>query len=165
MKNNKEQLNGSKGNVEQFIIAIGIPILVGSLSGVLVGDSMIAFQNLEKPTWAPQGWIFPIVWSALYVMMGVASYLIFISNKGNEKGKPFRLYGIQLIFNFFWSIIFFGGEWYLLALLWLVILWIFIVLTIREFYQISKGAAYLLLPYIIWVTFAGILNLAIYLLN
>ena len=95
--------------------------------------------------------------------MGIASYLVLISGKPNK--LALALYGAQLIFNFFWSIIFFGLERYLFAFIWLVLLWILILLTTISFYKISKPAGYLMLPYLLWVAFAGYLNLFIYLLN
>jgi benzodiazapine receptor len=95
--------------------------------------------------------------------MGIASYLVFISEKPNK--IALTVYGFQLIFNFFWSIIFFNLELYLFAFIWLVLLWLLVIKTTILFYQISKLAGYLMLPYVLWVTFAGYLNLSIYLLN
>lgn len=155
-----------RSKIEKIIISIGIPILVGSIAGFLVKDSRELFEAMNKPSFAPPGFIFPIVWTILYVLMGVATYLV-ISSDASQKEikKALLVYGIQLAFNFGWSFIFFGQEWYLVAFIWLVILWIFIILTIIAFYQISKPAAYLMIPYLLWVTFAGVLNFAIYLLN
>lgn len=153
--------------VEKLIIAIGIPLLIGSLSGFLSGNSRLAFQQLEQPSLAPPGWLFPIVWTILFLLMGVASYLIYQAERvdSQRKQRALFLYALQLFVNFFWSLIFFVGEWYLLAFLWLVLLWILIVLTIRAFYTVSKPAAYLMIPYLAWVTFAGYLNLMIFFLN
>ena len=98
--------------------------------------------------------------------MGVASYVIFTSAAPDEiKNGALAVYSLQLVFNFFWSIIFFGFEQYLFAFIWLLVLWILILVTIIRFYEISKVAAYLLIPYLVWVTFAAYLNLGIYLLN
>lgn len=159
-----------KINLPQLIIFIGIPLLVGSLSSYISGNSMASYQQLNQPTLAPPGWIFPIVWIILFVLMGVASYLVFsastfTSKDQNDVEKALYMYGLQLTVNFFWSIIFFVGEWYLFAFLWLLLLWVLIVLTIKSFYQISPLAAWLIIPYLLWVTFAGYLNLSIYLLN
>lgn len=124
---------------------------------------METFQSLNKPALSPPGWLFPVVWTVLYILMGIASYLVLTSGQPNR--AALTVYGIQLVFNFFWSIIFFNLESYLFAFIWLVFLWILIFTTMILFYRISKLAGYLLLPYLLWVTFAGYLNFCIYLLN
>ena len=149
---------------KEFIICIAIPLAVGLISSLLTQNSMQLFENINKPSLSPPGWLFPIVWTILYILMGIASYLIYTSHYYNKNNALFT-YEIQLILNFFWSIIFFNLEAYFLAFIWLVILWIFILLTTIQFYNINKTAGYLLIPYLIWVTFAGYLNLMIFLLN
>ncbi|MBE5935611.1 MAG: tryptophan-rich sensory protein [Lachnospiraceae bacterium] len=146
-----------------LIIAIAIPLIVGGFSALLTIGNMDIYPELNRPALAPPGFIFPIVWTILYTLMGVASYLIIKSNRNNS--LAIYLYSLQLVFNFFWSIIFFNLQMYLFAFIWLIFLWILILLTIVEFYKISKPAAYLLIPYLVWVTLAGYLNLSIYLLN
>lgn len=146
-----------------LIICIAIPLAVGVLSALLTRGSMQTFNLINKPKSAPPGWLFPVAWTILYILMGIASYLVVTSNKPN--GAALITYGLQLIFNFFWSIIFFNLEQYLFAFIWLVILWILIVKTTVKFYRISETAGYLMIPYILWVTFAGYLNLSIFLLN
>ena len=106
---------------------------------------------------------FPAAWTVLYVLMGIASYLVLRS------GKPCRsamvLYGLQLAFNFFWPIIFFNLRAYLIAFFWLILLWILILATALAFGKLSRLAGLLLVPYLIWVTFAGYLNWGVYALN
>ncbi len=148
---------------KNLITCIAIPLAVGSLSALLTRNSMETFNAITKPALAPPGWLFPIVWTILYVLMGIASYLVLTSGKPND--KALTTYGIQLVFNFFWSIIFFNLELYLFAFIWLVLLWLLILKTVRLFYQISKPAGYLMIPYLLWVTFAGYLNFSIYVLN
>ena len=148
---------------KNLITCIAIPLAVGSLSALLTRNSMETFNAITKPGLAPPSWLFPVVWTILYVLMGIASYLVLTSGKPNE--KALTTYGIQLIFNFFWSLIFFNLELYLFAFVWLVLLWLLILKTTLLFYQISKPAGYLMVPYLLWVTFAGYLNLSIYLLN
>lgn len=148
---------------KKLILCIAIPLAVGGLSAFLTRDSMETFASLDKPALSPPGWLFPVVWTILYVLMGIASYLVLVSGEPNR--NALTVYGIQLAFNFFWSIIFFGYEAYLFSFVWLVILWILIFVTMVQFYKISKGAGYLMVPYLLWVTFAGYLNLSIYLLN
>ncbi len=148
---------------KNLITCLAIPLAVGSLSSLLTQNSMETFNSITKPDLAPPGWLFPVVWTILYIFMGIASYLVLTSGKPND--KALTTYGIQLIFNFFWSIIFFNLELYLFAFIWLVLLWLLILKTTLLFYQISKPAGYLMVPYLLWVTFAGYLNFYIYLLN
>lgn len=127
---------------------------------------MEAFGQLNKPPLAPPGYLFPIVWTVLYTLMGIASYLILSSDASKEEiHNALFVYGLQLGVNFFWSIFFFNLEWYFFSFFWLLLLWSFILYTIVLFYRISKPAAYLLIPYLLWVTFAGYLNLGIAILN
>ena len=130
---------------------------------LLIRDGMETFQSLNKPALSPPGWLFPVVWSILYLLMGIASYLVLTSEKTSR--SALTVYGIQLVFNFFWPILFFNLGYYLFSLIWLVILWGLILVTILLFFRISRPAGYLMLPYLLWVSFAGYLNLSIYLLN
>lgn len=150
-----------------LFLCILIPLIIGVFSGIISGNSIEQFSKMNKPSLSPPGWLFPIVWTILYVLMGIASYLVLVSNNKNQNvlKKALKTYGIQLIFNFFWSIWFFNLNLYFFSFLWLIILWILISITILLFYKISKLSAYLLLPYILWVTFAGYLNLGIAILN
>ena len=150
---------------KELIICIAIPLAVGGLASFLTEDSMQTFAMIEKPPLAPPAWLFPVVWTILYVLMGIASYIVYTSDKSSQVSTALKVYGLQLAFNFFWSIIFFNLENYLLAFVWLVALWILILLTNRLFDKISDTAGYLILPYLLWVTFAGYLNWGIYLLN
>lgn len=148
---------------KKLILCLVIPLAIGGIAALLTKNSMGLFTTINKPALSPPGWLFPIVWTILYVLMGLASYLVLQSEKENT--TALRMYGIQLVFNFFWPILFFNLELYLLAFFWLVILWLFILLTTILFYQISRPAGYLMIPYLLWVTFAGYLNLSIALLN
>ncbi len=153
-------------NWRKLIICIAIPLLVGALSAVLTRDSMQAFATLDKPPLSPPGWIFPVVWTLLYTLMGIASYLVSTATApSTQKDTALAVYGISLVFNFFWSIIFFRMEMYLFAFFWLVVLWVLILWTAVLFGRISKTAGLLMVPYLLWVTFAGYLNFGIYLLN
>ncbi len=122
------------------------------------------YAALAKPSFNPPNWIFGPVWTTLYLMMGISLYLVWM--KGFKKNKPaILIFLIQLALNFVWTPVFFGLHQLLLALIIIVLLWIEIFITIRKFYRISKPAAYLLVPYILWITFATALNLAIVILN
>lgn len=134
-----------------------------SLSALLTPNSMEAFESMNKPALSPPGWLFPVVWTILYILMGIASYLVLTSGKPND--AALTVYGIQLVFNFLWSILFFNLGLCRLAFIWLVLLWLLVLKTSSLFFQISKPAGYLMLPYLLWVTFAGYLNLSICLLQ
>ena len=149
---------------KRLIICLAIPLVVGGAAGLLTMNSMEAFEALNQPPLSPPGWLFPVVWTVLYVLMGIASYLVSVSDAPQEeKARALWTYGIQLAFNFLWPIAFFNLKWYLFAFLWLVILWILILITALRFGRIRKPAGYLLVPYLLWVAFAGYLNLGIYL--
>ena len=149
-----------------LLLCIAIPLLVGAASGFLTGNSMDAFALLEKPPLSPPGILFPIIWTILYILMGIGSYLVLTSDARQEEiDHAITVYGLQLAFNFFWSVIFFRLESYLGAFLWLILLWISVLYTLLLFRRISPASARLLLPYLLWITFAGYLNLGVALLN
>lgn len=156
-----------KTNKFTLAICIAIPLIVGGAAGYLTRGGIESFETINKPALSPPGWLFPVVWTILYVLMGIASYLVYTSQTGYRWRirQALTLYLWQLVFNFFWPIIFFNMQWYFIAFLWLILLWLLIFMTILAFGQISKTAAYLMLPYLVWVTFAGYLNFAIWRLN
>lgn len=150
-------------NKSALIISILIPLAVGSLSALISGN-MSMYLSLNKPSLSPPAYVFSVVWTLLYILMGISSYIIFISgNTGSA--KALKIYGLQLFFNFCWSIIFFGFSQYLLTFLWLITLIILIIIMIQQFYKISPIAAYLQIPYLLWCIFAAYLNFTIYKLN
>ena len=151
-----------KENWKNLITAIAIPLAAGSLSALLAKDGISSFSTITKPPLTPPAAVFPIIWTILYILMGIASYLVIMKNPDE---KELSLYGLQLLFNFFWSIWFFRFGWYLFAFFWLIALWLLILATTLAFFRISRPAGYLMLPYLIWVTIAGYLNLGVYLLN
>lgn len=149
-----------------LLICIAIPLVVGGIAGIISKDSMNVFEKLNKPPFSPPGWLFPVVWTILYTFMGIASYLIVTSGAPQESiSIAIKLYGLQLFFNFFWTFLFFNLGFYFIAFIWLAALWLLILATMTAFASVSKPAAYLMLPYLLWVTFAGYLNLGIALLN
>lgn len=146
-----------------LLICILIPLAVGGLSALLTKNGMEAFNAANKPPLTPPNWLFPVVWSILFVLMGIASYLVYTAEAPSQ--AALTVYAVQLAFNFFWSIFFFNMQWYLFSFVWLVVLWFLILLTTLLFRKSSKAAAYLMIPYLLWVAFAGYLNLGVYLLN
>ena len=152
-------------NWKPLLIALAIPLGVGGLAALLSGG-MSDYRSLEQPPLSPPGWVFPVVWTLLYLLMGYASYRVYTAGMSPAlTKKALRLYAAQLVLNFLWPIVFFGFEWYLAAFVLLVALWVLILLTMRLFTTIDETAGDLLIPYLLWVTFAGYLNLGVYLLN
>lgn len=161
-----------KLNIVKLLIAVFIPLAVGGLSAFLTKDAMLIFNSIYKPPLAPPGIVFPIAWSILYVLMGISSYIIYNLdiNKLNIEQIVLRkqtliIYVVQLIFNFFWTIIFFNFSMYKFAFVWLMTLWILVFLYIKTSFELNKISSYLMMPYLVWMTFAGYLNLMIDILN
>ncbi len=147
-------------------IALAIPLVVGGLSALVTRREMEAFSQLNQPPLSPPSWLFPIVWTILFLLMGLASYLVITGDAPDGViRRALTVYGIQLGVNFLWSILFFNLKWYLFAFCWLVLLWGLILVTMLLFFPIRKAAGWLLVPYFLWVTFAGYLNFGIFLLN
>ena len=154
-----------KTNWKQLLLFLAIPLTAGGLAALAGGD-MMQYQTLIQPPLSPPAWVFPVVWTVLYLLMGYGSYRIYISKADpKQKRNALILYGMQLLFNFLWPLTFFRLGWRLTAFFLLCILWVLIFLTIRAFNAIDERASDALLPYLLWVTFAGYLNLGVYLLN
>ena len=150
-----------------WVIALVIPLAVGGFSALLTKDSMDLYSTVAMPPLSPPGWLFPVVWSVLYLLMGVSSALVW--QRGEEEpeavSRALSVYAVSLGFNFLWSILFFSCRWFLVAFFWLLGLLGLIVATIAAYRSISKTAARLQIPYALWVAFAGYLNAAIWYLN
>lgn len=149
-----------KINVKPLAVSIAVSLGAGILSAILT-NGMRQYADMYHPPLAPPGWLFPVVWSILYITMGVAAWLVYETPGGDDKRLAFSLYGNQLLANVVWPLLFFDLEAYFFAFGWLLLLWFLIYLTIRQFSQINRTAGLLLVPYLVWVTFAGYLNLAI----
>ncbi len=139
-------------------------LLVGFISGLLTSNSMDNFDTINKSNLTPPNYIFPIVWTILYTLMGISMAIVY-QKSPKERKDTLLIYGLQLFFNFYWSIVFFNLQAYLFAFIWLLLLLSLIIVMIVKFYKIDKTAAYLQIPYLIWVTFAGYLSLMVYILN
>ncbi|MEE0203377.1 tryptophan-rich sensory protein [Faecalicatena contorta] len=150
-------------NRSSLIIAILIPLAVGSFSALISGN-MALYSTINKPAFSPPSIVFPIVWTILYVLMGISSYIIYSSDSA-DKTRALKIYALQLFFNFCWNILFFRYNLYLLSFLWLVILIVLICIMIKDFYKINPAAAYLQIPYLLWCIFAAFLNFSIYTMN
>ena len=141
-----------------LLISLLISLGTGVIAGFLTSRSMEKYQEMYHPPLSPPGWIFPIVWLILYTLMGISAYRIYMKN---PKAEALKLYLIQLAVNFLWSIFFFNLGWQLFAAVWILLLWYLVFLLIKEFARIDLGAAKLLIPYLIWLTFAAYLNIVI----
>ena len=150
-----------KINIKELIIAILIPVALGFIFSLFTNSGTV-YKEFTKPALSPPGYIFPIVWTILYILMGISSYLVYQKTKDI---KSLKIYFIQLAVNLLWTVIFFNLRLYLVAFIWLILLITLVALMIKEFYYIDKKAAYLQIPYLIWIIFASYLNFFIFILN
>ena len=147
-----------------LLVSLGIPFGFAYLGSTVTTPSIDTwYATLNKPFFNPPNWIFGPVWSLLYFLMGISSFLVW--KKQRKIKTPLKIYGVQLVLNFLWSYLFFGLHRPSLSLFEIIILWIFILMTIKSFYKVDKVAGYLLIPYIAWVSFAAFLNYSIVILN
>ncbi|MBO5858854.1 MAG: tryptophan-rich sensory protein [Clostridia bacterium] len=150
-----------------YIISVIIALAVGGLSAAVTNSGMDAYSSFNQPPLSPPPQVFPIVWTILFTLMGIGAALVYI--RKNAKPDAVRLalivYAVNLAVNFLWSVIFFNMQAFLFAFIWILLLIAVIVAMIILFKKISPIAAYLQIPYLLWVTFAAYLNLAVYLLN
>lgn len=155
----------------QIIIAILVPLGGGFLISLLTRDAMGQFNSFKQPPLAPPAWLFPVAWTILYILMGVASYLIYRQYRTSKKAEQTAakstlvLYAVQLILNFAWTPIFFNLGQFWLALVVLLAMWLAEVLILAKACKISRPAFYCLIPYLLWTTFAAYLDISIALLN
>ena len=153
-------------NTFKFIVSVGTCFLVAALGSIVTTPSISTwYAALEKPFFNPPNWIFGPVWSLLYLMMGISLYLVWSKKSTSTVRHAITIFGIQLLVNFLWSFVFFYLHQPLLAFITILVLWSAILYTITIFKPISKPASYLLVPYLLWVSFASILNVFIMLLN
>jgi benzodiazapine receptor len=154
-----------KVDIKKLIISIIGVQLAGIIGSVFTSSSITSwYATINKPSFNPPNWIFGPVWTILYLMMGISFYLIWVNYDKKSKNAVI-IFGVQLLLNTLWSILFFGLQSPLFAFIEIIILWIAILVTIILFYKVSKKAAILLVPYILWVSFAAVLNFSIWLIN
>lgn len=152
-----------KINIKELLFYVGITLLIGSLPSFFIKIGK-TYKSLNKPPLSPPGIIFPIVWTILFILMGISIYLVVKSNSQNKK-EARLIYFIQLIVNACWTPIFFGLEEFFLALLWIIMLILLVVVMIILFYKINKKSAYLNIPYLMWLLFACYLTFGVFILN
>lgn len=145
---------------------IGLAEGIGILSGLLSRQGMQIYSQLvEKPPLSPPAWLFPIVWTILYALMGIGAARIYLAEDTKQTRQSLNLFIAQLVVNFFWSLIFFNAQAFVFAALWIVLLWVLVLLMILSFYKTDPLAAWLQIPYLIWLTFAAYLNFAVWIMS
>ena len=150
--------------VIQFTVCLLVPLAVGGVAAFLIRNSMKMYENLRKPIGAPPSMLFPIAWTVLYILMGISLYLVYRSDSPFKK-RCIILFALQLAINFVWPLLFFRGAMYFVSFIWLLLLWGVLLAMILAFNKVRPVAAWLQLPYLLWITFAGYLNLGIALMN
>lgn len=151
----------------KFILSIVLVFIVGAFGSIFTASSVSSwFTTLAKPSFNPPAWLFGPVWTILYIMIGISLFLVWTTKANkNLKKKAYQVFGIQLILNAMWSAAFFGMKNPGLAFIVIAFLWILIIVNMVLFYKIKKSAGYILIPYLLWVSFASVLNFAIWILN
>lgn len=153
-------------NRKPYVWAILLTEAVGALSGWLSKGGMRLYSDtVSQPPFSPPSWLFPIVWGILYALMGISAARIYLSPPSPERSRGLNLYVLQLIVNFFWSLIFFNAQAFLFAFFWLMFLWLLVLGMIFLFYRTDPLAGKLQIPYLLWLSFAAYLNLGVWYLN
>lgn len=151
---------------KQLVICLAVPLAVGALAALLSRGGMKDYQDVYKPLLSPPALVFPVVWTILYAMMGLASYFVYTSTASPERiRRAMTAYALQLGANFIWPLLFFGLEIYLAAFIWLIVLFALALVCALRFGYIDGRAGKLMVPYLVWLFFAAYLNLGVYLLN
>ena len=149
-----------------LVPALLLPLAVGGLAALLTGSAMDSYSGVARPPLSPPGWVFPVAWTLLYILMDIASYIVASSSVSRErKERALCVYALQLAVNFAWPVIFFKLSAYGAAFFWLLLLLLLVLATELLFKHISKTAGKLLLPYLLWLLFALYLNLGVWILN
>lgn len=149
-----------------YIISALIALVIGGLSGLLSVEGMQIYSSMvSKLPLTPPGWLFGVVWTVLYILMGISAARIWLSDNSTARSRGLNLYVAQLVVNFFWSLIFFNAQAYGFALVWLLVLFALVLLMTLQFYKVDKKAAVLQIPYLLWLAFAAYLNFGVWVIN
>lgn len=152
------------GKGKALSISLLVSLGTGGLSALLTRDAMEDYGRLRQPPLSPPGWVFPLVWTALFALMGVAAWLVWERDSTGRNGA-LALYALQLALNFCWTLLFFNLGNRALAFFWLLLLWLVLLVCTVRFFKESRAAGWLMVPYLLWVAFAGYLNAGVWLLN
>ena len=153
-----------KINLKTLLISIAISLGAGGLAALLTGAGSEFYSSINRPALSPPSWLFPVVWTVLYILMGVSAYIIYEGNCTTRR-RALTIYAAQLAVNFVWTLVFFNAKAFLLSFILIIILWLLIAAMIAAFHKCRPLAAYLQVPYFLWVTFAAYLTWSIYVLN
>ncbi len=156
-----------KEKIKVFAVSISIALAVGALSAFFTRNSMGIYNDIVRPLLSPPSWLFPVVWTILFILMGISAAIIYLNKTASaaQKNSALLTYVLSLFVNFFWSLIFFNLRAFLFASIWILLLLYLIIRTIMKYYKIDKTAAFLQTPYLVWVSFATYLTFAIWYLN
>jgi translocator protein len=153
-------------NILKFIVSLIIPLGLGALAGMATSEAIPEwFATLNRPSFSPPNWLFGPVWTILYILLGISFFLVWKQVPGTDRNRALFAFGVQMVLNFAWSFIFFYFKMLQLALIEILVLWLSILVMMLWFYRVKPLAAYLNIPYLLWVTFATVLNAAYYFLN
>lgn len=156
----------SKSNITKLIVSLIIPLSVGAVAGMFTSQAVPTwYATLNRPSFSPPSWVFGPVWTSLYILLGISFFLIWKENTSKERNLAIKVFSVQMLLNFAWSFLFFYFNLIGVALLEIILLWISIATMIYLFHKLKPLAAYLNIPYLLWVSFATILNAAYYFLN
>ena len=153
-------------NWKTLLLCLAVPLAAGGIGALLAGGFGESYGAMYKPLLSPPGWVFPVVWTALYLLMGYASWLVLTSEASEPRlRRALTVYGAQLLLNLLWPLLFFRLGWYGFAFVWLLLLLLAVLLCLVLFRYIVKRAGDLLIPYLLWLFFAAYLNLGVAILN
>jgi translocator protein len=156
----------SKSQIVKLIVSLLLPLGLGSIAGLITSEAVPEwFAALNRPSFSPPNWLFGPVWTTLYILLGLSFFLIWKQEASRQRNQAIIIFFVQMALNFGWSFIFFYFNMIGLALIEIVLLWISIIIMLLLFYKIKPAAAYMNIPYLIWVTFASVLNAGYYILN
>jgi translocator protein len=155
-----------KNNFFKLIVSVLLPLTIGAIAGIFTSKAVpVWYATLNQPSFNPPNWVFGPVWTTLYILMGISLFLIWKQDNSKERNLAILTFIIQLALNFAWSFIFFYFNRIGLALVEIILLWVSIIVMLIQFYKIKPLASYINIPYLLWVSFASILNASYYLLN
>ncbi|MEO5583002.1 MAG: TspO/MBR family protein [Saprospiraceae bacterium] len=167
MKKSSQSGHHPSQPIYKFIFSVALPLFIGFASGYITKNEIsgVWFTSLQKPSFNPPNIIFFPVWTTLYILMGISMFLIWITVKTPLRQKALLIFGVQLFLNFWWSILFFSFHSFIVSILVILLLWILIIYIVKLFRPIKPAAAFLQIPYLLWITFATLLNISFYILN
>lgn len=156
----------NRSKIFKLLVSLALPLTLGAIAGLYTADAIPGwYKTLNRPSFNPPDWLFGPVWTTLYILMGISLFLIWKQSASKERNLAIFVFLLQQALNFAWSFIFFYFNWIGFALIEIILLWINIIIMLVLFYKIKPIASYINIPYLIWVTFATILNVGYYLLN